>query len=173
METHKTCSVFGHRKIEASNALKQSVKECIEGLIVKHNVLSFLFGSKSNFDDLCHSVVSELRKKYPNVKRICYTCKSEGCTLETEREKCEKAYSRFLNREIHLLGFEEEFEHKTKYDAGRASYIERNQAMIDDSDFCIFYYNENYVPSTNTNSGTKIAYEYAVRKKKKVINLFK
>ena len=77
-----------------------------------------------------------------------------------------------LNQKIRLLGFEEEFEHKSKYEAGRASYVERNQAMINDSDFCIFYYNKNYVPSTKTNSGTKLAYEYAVRRKKKIINLF-
>ena len=85
----------------------------------------------------------------------------------------EKIYSKILNQEIHLLGFEEEFEHKTKYTAGRASYVERNQAMINDSDFCVFFYNKNYVPTTKTNSGTKIAYEYAIKKKKNVINLFK
>ena len=72
-----------------------------------------------------------------------------------------------------MRGFEEEFEHKTKYEAGKASYIKRNQAMIDDSDFCVFYYNEDYTPSTKTNSGTKIAYKYAIKMKKKVINLFK
>ena len=72
-----------------------------------------------------------------------------------------------------MLGFEEEFEHKTKYEAGRASYVERNQAMINDSDYCVFYYDKNYFPLTRTKSGTKLAYEYAVRKNKKVINLFK
>ena len=77
-----------------------------------------------------------------------------------------------MNKEEYLLGFEEEFEHKTKYEAGRASYVERNQAMIDDSDFCVFYYDKNYTPLTQTNSGTKIAYLYAIKKKKIVINLF-
>ena len=173
MEKHKTCSFFGHRKIDANNNLKQKLKDCIEDLIVKCNTQTFLFGSKSNFNDLCHSIVSELKEKYPNIKRICYTCKSESCTLESERQKCEKIYSSVLKREVHLLGFEEEFEHKTKYVAGRASYIERNQAMINDSEFCIFYYNENYVPLAKTNSGTFLAYEYALRKKKNVINLFK
>lgn len=71
-----------------------------------------------------------------------------------------------------MLGFEEEFENKTKYKARKASYIERNYAMINDSDFCVFYYNEKYVPLTKTNSGTKIAYDYAISKHKKVINLF-
>lgn len=173
METHKTCSFFGHRKIDSNDNLKQRVKECVEELIVKYGVQRFLFGSRSEFNDLCHLVVSELKEKYPKIKRICYTCKSEGCVLEVEREEREKIYSRVLKREIHLLGFEEEFEHKTKYEAGRASYIERNQAMINDSDYCVFYYDINYVPLTRTKSGTKLAYEYAVRKNKKVVNLFK
>ena len=167
-----TCSFFGHRKIDIYDNLKQRVKECIENLIENSNVQTFLFGSKSNFNDLCHTVVSELKEKYPTIKRISYTCKSEGCILENEREQLKKIYSRFLNVDIHLLGFEEEFEHKTKYTAGRASYVERNQAMINDSNFCVFYFNKDYVPSTKTKSGTKLAYEYATKKNKKIINLF-
>ncbi len=171
MEKHKICSFFGHRKIYESNELKQKIRVCIEDLINRYNVCMFLFGSRSDFNDLCHLVVSELKEEYSFVERICYTCKSESCTLESERKERERIFSLVLNKEVHLLGFEKEFEHKTKYEAGRASYVERNQAMINDSDFCIFYYDKNYVPLKKTNSGTKLAYEYAVRKKKKVINL--
>ena len=172
MEKHKTCSFIGHREIDENNKLKQKIKECIEDLIIKCNVQTFLFGSRSNFNNLCHEIVTELKEKYPSIKRVCYTCKSEGCTLESEKREYEKLYSNFFRREVHLIAYEEEFEHKTKYTAGKASYIERNQAMISDSDFCVFYYNEKYVPSTKTKSGTKIAYEFALRKKKKVINLY-
>ena len=67
--------------------------------------------------------------------------------------------------------------------AGRASYVERNQEMINKSDFYIVYYDENYAPPKRKNSrrdltdyqprsGTKIAYDYAVKKKKKIINCF-
>ena len=57
--------------------------------------------------------------------------------------------------------------------------------MIDNSNFCIFYYNKDYIPPLKTksrndifpptkrNSGTKIAYEYALKKKKEIINLYK
>ena len=55
--------------------------------------------------------------------------------------------------------------------------------MIDKADCCIFYYNENYLPplkpatkkrifSYQPKSGTKIAYDYAVSKKKEILNLF-
>ena len=172
MVKHKSCSFFGHRKIDITYDLKQKVKNCIEELIINYNVDKFLFGSNSNFNDLCHLVVTELKEKYPTLRRKCYTCKSEVCTLESERKKYEKTYSSVLKKEICLLGFEEEVEHKTKFQAGKASYIERNQAMIIDSDFCVFYYDKNYVPLTKTNSGTKIAYEYAKKKMKRTINLF-
>ena len=77
---------------------------------------------------------------------------------------------------MRLLGVEEEFEHKNKYTSGRASYVERNQAMIDNSDYCVFYYDEVYEPQIQKyskkscgfyqpKSGTKLAYNYAKQKK--------
>lgn len=183
MNTHKVCSFFGHRKIEVTEELKQRTKETIEDFIVNQNVRTFLFGSRSDFDDLCHLIVTELKEKYPNINRIAYTCQSETCVLESERAAQEKSYSQLLKREVHLLGVEEEREHKGKYTAGKASYVERNQAMIDDSDYCVFYYDEAYQPEMRKyskrsltfyqpKSGTKLAYDYAKRKKKTIINLF-
>ncbi len=166
------CSFFGHRKININNNLNQKIYLCIENLIVNYNVKMFLFGSKSDFNDYCHFVVSGLKQKYSNIKRVCYTCKSEGCALESQRQEYETFYLRYVNKEVYLLTFEEEHEHKTKYTANKASYVKRNQAMIDDSDICVFYYNKNYVPSSKTKSGTKIAFEYAIKKKKCIINLF-
>lgn len=177
------CSFFGHRTIEITEELKQKLKTIIEHLIVNNNVSTFLFGSRSEFNYLCHLIVTELKEKYPNIKRIAYTCRSETCVLERERQKWEGIYSHFEKREVHLLGVEEEFEHNTKYSSGKASYVERNQAMIDDSDYCVFYYDENYEPKARKysyrsthyyqpKSGTKLAYNYAKQKRKVVINLF-
>ena len=67
-------------------------------------------------------------------------------------------------------------------DAGKAAYVERNYEMIDKSNFCVIYYDENYTPPRRRNSrrdltdyqpksGTKLAYEYAKRKKAKIINV--
>ena len=178
----KFCSFFGHRKIYITEDLKQKVKVILEDLIVNHNVLIFLFGSRSDFDYLCHLVVTELKEKYPNIIRKCYTYRSETCTLESERSYWEEIYSHFRKEKVTLLGVEEEIEHKTKYTAGRASYIERNQAMINVSDYCIFYYDENYQPEIRKyskrsigyyqpKSGTALAYAYAKQKKKLIVNV--
>lgn len=56
--------------------------------------------------------------------------------------------------------------------------------MINDSDYCIFYCDNSYLPEMRkysknisfyrqANSGTKLAYEYAKRKNKTIFNIFK
>ena len=179
----KSCSFFGHRKIEETEELKNRLKSVIIHLIENEKVEIFLFGSRSDFNTLCHAVVTQLKERYPHLQRRAYTCRSETCTIEKERAHWEEIYSRIENRPVSILGVEEEVEHKTKWVAGKAQYVERNQAMIDDSDFCVFYYNEEYKPplrkrsrsdlsTYQPKSGTKIAYEYAKQKKKEIINLF-
>ena len=173
----KTCSFFGHRKIVETEDLIQRVRNVIVNLIENYNVRVFLFGSRSDFDSLCHSIVTELKEKYPKIERRAYTCRSETCTLEKERAYWEGVYSHFEKRPVTLLGVEQEVEHKTKYTSGKAQYVERNQAMIDDSDFCVFYYNPQYQPPRRKysrhsigdyqpKSGTQLAFDYASQKKR-------
>ena len=171
METHKVCSFFGHRKINHSLQLEKTLALTIENLIIKENVKTFLFGSKSEFDKLCLKIVTNLKDKYPFIKRVSYSCKSESAILEKEKDDLEKTLNVLLKRTVNLLCVDEEFEYKNKYVTGKSSYIQRNIAMINDSNFCVFYYDINYKPNTSKNSGTKIAYNYAVKSNKQVINI--
>jgi len=179
-EIHKVikCSFIGHRAVKDKEKVASILKEQIVKLVEEKGVNTFLFGSKSEFNDICHQAVTELRELYPFIKRIAYTCRSEFACMENEREKTEQSISKLLHQDVSLKGYESEVEFDKKYKAGRASYIERNQAMIDDSDYCVFYYNENYSPRNSGKSGTKMAYEYALRKggkapkTLKVINIF-
>lgn len=66
----KTCCFIGHRNVAVTNDLQRKLKELIKKLIVQENVETFLFGSKSSFDDLCLLLVSELKKAYPRIKRV-------------------------------------------------------------------------------------------------------
>ena len=164
----KTCSFFGHRDVVITDDFKLKVQQVVEDLIANKNVSSFLFGSRSNFNYLCHLVVTELKHKYTQLKRIFYTCKSEYCILESKIEKFHNFYSHYYKGECKLLGFEEQFEHKTKWTSCKAGYVERNYAMIDKSDVCVFYYNAELSPTTRK-SGTKIALEYAQKRKKNIL----
>ena len=65
-----TCCFFGHRKITETDELKSNLYSEIEKLIINEKVNTFLFGSKSQFDDLCHTIVTELKEKYPHIKRV-------------------------------------------------------------------------------------------------------
>lgn len=182
MDTHKKCAFIGHRNVYVTDELMELVQSVVEDLITKCGVKMFLFGSRSNFDGLCHAVVTELRGKYRGVKRVCYTCKSEACILESGKQKLEAAHLRLFGKKLELQAFDEEVEHKAKFTAGRASYVERNKAMIDDCDYCVFYYDKNYKPDTRKTgrvnnissaprSGTRLAYEYALKKRKMIINI--
>lgn len=56
--------------------------------------------------------------------------------------------------------------------AGKAAYVERNCEMIDNSGACVVYYDERYTPpKKDRKSGTKIAYDYAMKKGVWIINV--
>ena len=180
----KSCCFIGHREVAQTDELIARLSVETESLVQK-GVTRFLFGSRSDFNDICHDVVTELKEKYPDIKRVAYNTRSECATLENEREENERIYSRLFSKEIHLRGYEESITPDKMYVSGKASYIERNQIMIDISDYCIFYYDKEYAPPlkqlstrsvsgiwTSGKSGTAIAYAYAVRKNRNIINVF-
>ena len=179
----KKCCFIGHRTIEDKEILNNVIYEYVERLILHENVKIFYFGSRGDFNRLCHEVVTDLKEKYNFIRRICYNCKSEAVILESERELWDKILSTDDKERGTVLYMEDEAEYKNKQTAGRASYIERNQAMIDDSDICIFYFNENYKPESRKysernvcyyqpKSGTAISFKYAKRKNKNIYNFY-
>ena len=168
MEEKKTCCFFGHRKISGADELKERLYKIIEDLIMHKYVDTFLFGSKSDFDKLCLSVVTKLQDKYPHIQRI---------YVRAEFQYIDDNYKAYL-----LQSYDDTYYPKHISGSGRAAYVERNQIMIDQSDICIVYYNKNYKPPQRKNSlrdispyqpksGTKIAYEYARKKNKHIVNL--
>ncbi len=164
----KVCFI-GHRTIEKTEKLKFLLRETIVTLINK-GVTTFLFGSMSAFNNLSWEVVTELKETYSFIKRI---------YVRAVYPSVDKLYEEYL-----LQYYEETYFPLKLEKAGKYSYIERNYEMIDNSTYCVFYYNENYVPpfkretKSNSlcpirrNSGTKIAYKYAQKKEKKIINLY-
>ena len=164
-----TCCFFGHRKINETDTLKAAVYKAVEDLIVEKSVTTFLFGSKSRFDDLCYKIVSELKDRYPNIKRI---------YVRAEYPYISDDYKEYL-----LQFYEETYYPERMIDAGKAAYVERNYEMVDKSNFSVVYYDIDYLPPRRKNSrrdltdyqpksGTKIAYDYAIKKCGRVINVF-
>ena len=154
----KTCSFFGHRDTPQTEELKQKVKETVECLILEENVDTFLFGSRSNFDELCHIVVTELKEKYPYIRRIAYLCKHESGCLVGEGAEERRRIQEITGRDVYVREFEEIKSSDRINSAGRASYVERNQLIIDDSEWVLFYLNDEKECGL---SGTKRAFQYA------------
>lgn len=158
---------IGHRKINDTPELRERLRDILQELI-ENGTTNFIFGDHSEFDGLCYDLVTELKEKYPAIKRI---------NFRKDYENTDDYTMQFL-----INGYEESICPKGVGSAGRAGYVERNQSMIRESDICIFYYNEKYIPPRRKygkayitdyqpKSGTAVAYAYAVQKKKKIYNL--
>ena len=115
-----------------------------------------------------YEIVTELKEKHPHIKRV---------YVRAEYPFIDESYRNYI-----LESYEDTYYPERMENAGRASYVERNQEMINQSDVCVVYYDENYAPPRRRNSrrdladyqpksGTKIAYDYAVRKGKTIINV--
>ena len=139
-------------------------------LITEKGVNKFLFGIKSNFDDFCQEVVKELREEYPHIQRV---------SVRMYYPELGEPYIGYILRD-----FEDTYMPERIENAGVARYVERNQEMINASDYCIFYYDKNYKPPRRKyskrsvrdyqpKSGTALAFEYAMRgKRTKIINIW-
>ena len=149
-----TCCFFGHREINETEELRARVYETVEKLITDEKIDTFLFGSKSRFNSLCLEIVTEIKEKYPHVKRIYVRADYPDVSG---------------NYENYILEFYDDTYYPEKIvGAGRAAYVERNREMIDKSCFCIVYYDEQCTPKVRK-SGTKIALDYAVRKGRNLV----
>ena len=158
---------IGHRKINDTPELRQRLRDVLSEF-VEHGAVNFIFGDNSAFNDLCYETVTALKEKYPEIRRI---------KFRRDHADADAYTMGFL-----LSGYEESICPEGVSKAGKAGYAERNQAMIRESDACVFYYDEAYLPARRKNSrrdltdyqpksGTAIAYAYAVQKKKQVVNL--
>ena len=160
----KACSFFGHRDTPQTDELKQKVQEIVERLIVEEGVDTFLFGSRSKFDELCHIVVTELQEKYPHIRRVAYLCKHETGCLVGEGMDLERQIKDIAGREVRVREFEEIKKSDRVNSAGRACYVERNYWMIDDSSYMVFFINNGKPKEGN---GTQLAFNYSLAKKDK------
>lgn len=164
-----TCCFIGHRKIEETPALIQRLTDIIQMLIEEKGVHTFLFGDKSEFNSLCLSVVTAWKETYPHIQRI-YVRAAYPWVSDT--------YKKYL-----LDSYDDTYYPTAIENSGKAAYVERNRQMLDRSDFCVFYYDESYLPPRRKSSkkdmctyqpksGTRLAYLYAEKNGLMIFNVF-
>ena len=142
---NKICSLFGHRCIFDSENLKILLYKQIETQI--HNGFNiFYIGSHGEFDKMSLNILSTLKKLYSNIEiYIVITSFSQikkYCSFKTIFFPIETIY--FKNK-----------------------IIKSNQYMVDKSNLIICYVDMNKIYS-----GSKLAIKYAIKKNKKIINLY-
>ncbi len=146
-------SFFGKGNIEESVLpyLRQKLKEFILHLIAL-GATEFFFGGRGEFDYLAAEIVGELKQEFPFLKRTyCYASSKEQYSLP-------KFSDRSMYDDFVLLDFYEQ--------TFKVLHL-RNCAMVNVSDFCVFYVDENAKVS-----GSKLSFEYALKKKKPFVNLW-
>ncbi len=150
----KTCCFIGHRTIKETEELKTALYQTLERLITQEKVDTFLFGSRSAFNDLCYRLTIKAKEKYPHIKRV--YVRAEYPYINTD-------YKNYL-----LEHYEDTYFPPKALNAGKAAYIQRNYEMIEKSRFCLIHYTEESIPP-NRKSGTKIALAYAKKQGKNII----
>ena len=123
-----TCCFIGHRTINETDELRTKITEAVERLITEGKVDTFLFGSKSEFDSLCLELVTKLKEKYPHVKRI---------YVRAEFPVTNEEYKDYL-----LKSYDDTYFPEKIIGSGSVAYVERNYEMINQSKYCIVYYDE-------------------------------
>lgn len=149
---NKICSFFGHRDVEITDELyKKTADEILKA--INMGCLTFYFGGYGDFDDLCYKIVTKIKEVQSTIQRI--YCVSQERYLHKD--------VRYFKREnyddvIYLI---------PSFEGWYKSIYFRNCAMIDNSDYVIFYAEER------EDSGAYKAYKYAKKKKDKtIINLY-
>lgn len=164
-----TCCFVGHRRIAQTEKVEKSLRVTLRNLL-EQGVTRFIFGDHSEFNTLCYEIVTELKKEIPQIRRIHY---------RTDYPDADDYTMQFL-----LDGYEDSICPTGVAGTGKAVYVKRNQAMIHDSDICVFYFNDEYMPpahrvsnkaisSNQPKSGTRLAYEYAQANGKEIINVYR
>ena len=148
---------IGHRTITVTNELCERIRTTVVDLIDNQGVDTFLFGSRSQFDELCLKIVTEIKEIRPHIRRI---------YVRAEYPYISADYEKYL-----LTFYDETYMPESIIHAGKAIYIERNRHMIDSSDICIFYCDTNSIHDQYY-MGTRLAYRYAQKMSRLTHNMF-
>lgn len=151
---------IGHRKIDDVFSVRNKLRKLVETLIVDYGANTFVFGSKSIFDDICYSVVTSLMYKYDNIRRV---------YVGAEFGDIDKSYIDYLS-----FLYEETLFPNSANKKCAALYLKRNEKMIDLCDTAVVYLDDSSLSyaKAHAKSCTKYAIRYALRKNKTILNVY-
>ena len=148
MARNMICSFCGHRI--CSEHLRNKIKELVTDLIVNHRVDTFYSGGMGNFDNMCESVVRELKKEYTKIKLyliLPYMIQN----LNNDPEYYRYNYDDVIIPDIGDVHY-------------KRAIPERNKWLVDNSDYMICLINRTF-------GGAYTTYEYAKKSDVTIIDV--
>ena len=134
----------GHGDIptEESDVLKEKLRKTVIELI-EGGAREFLLGGYGDFDKMCAKTVYQLKDEYPHIKSVLVIP--------------------YLDREYNMSLYDIS-EYPPINTPRRFAILKRNEYMVEQADAVVAWVRYSF-------GGARKTYEYAKRKKKKIINL--
>ena len=165
-----SCCFIGHRKLDLKFP-KEHLYNLIKYLIINVGIRNFLFGSNSEFNDLCHQIVTSFKEIYPNIVRTNYPLSQNARVTPTGKLELEQTLKKLYKKIFYICDYDN-FATATNSN-GSFAYIKRNFFMIENANLVVVYLRDikskNNKTGQITNSGTKLAVDFAIKLKKDII----
>lgn len=139
----------GHRNIFLQNDEEKRLEEELRKILKESPDTVFYLGDYGQFDALCNHTLCGLQKEYPLFRRV----------FVTPYRDPEYAHFQYVNDYYDEVVYP--FSDKV---VKRFAISKRNEWMVNEADLVIAYVDHGY-------GGAAKTFEYAVRKKKKYVNL--
>ena len=133
----------GHGDETYSDEIRKKLNDTIEELIIQ-GAEEFLLGGYGKFDRMAATAVKAQKKKYPHIKSVLVV----------------PYINRSFDKELYDYSEYPPLENTPK----RFTILKRNEYMVNRSDIVIAYVSHSW-------GGAAKTFDYALRKKKKMINL--
>lgn len=154
----KVVAFKGCLRIEHYTLFTKAIKSVVSRLIEEENAETFLFAINSSFDRCCLDAVTELKRHYPLIRRVCILPPQQMPQYDLN---CYR-----------LHDYDEIYNPYTEGKYGYGKSVNRSQIMIDKSDILVTYYADDYRLFKGARLGAKMAINYALKKNKKVVNIY-
>ena len=151
----KNCALFGHRRVYNYEIVAQKLQSVLTELI-QQGVENFYVGNKGVFDGLALSVLRNLKKQYVFIKINLVFVGEEAL-----RNRDWMEYKIANMKDVEFLSYPVEDVYFKK------RITVSNQMMVDECDVVVCFYDV-----TSISHGVKNVWKYALKKNKKLINLF-
>ncbi|MBR1984210.1 MAG: DUF1273 domain-containing protein [Clostridia bacterium] len=146
----KYCSFFGHGDFRESEDLECRIKSEIADCVENRKIYNFWLGGYGGYDSCCARYVKEMKDIYPQIKSYLVLAYIHNKMDDYDKEYIAKMFDGTIYPPLEKVPL-------------RYAISKRNQWIVDNSDYIIFYVNYSW-------GGACKSFEYANKKHKDYIN---